>query len=86
MDTKKKKLILALFISFLMITSIAGFVSLPEENNPDIKKYKGLEFSSINNKWVVYVNNNPISLSFDPESLEEQKIINPKQLNQFIAN
>ncbi|MBS3171551.1 hypothetical protein J4449_02990 [Candidatus Woesearchaeota archaeon] len=82
MDTKKKKLILAIFISFLMISSIAGFITLPaNENNFEIKIYKGLEFSNINNKWVYLLNNNPIPLSFDPELLQEQDITSPSELN-----
>ncbi len=82
MDAKKKKLILALFISFLMVTSIAGFISLPSDNsNIETKQYKGLEFSYINDKWVAFVNNIPIQLAFDPEILGEQEIVNLNKLN-----
>lgn len=82
MDLKKKKLILAVFISILMITSIAGLINLPENQNSTIKKiYNGIEFNYINNKWIALVNNLQIPLSFDPEILGSQNITSVNELN-----
>ena len=81
---KRTKIILALFICFLMITSIAGFISLPEpnqDNNFETKTFNGIEFKNINNRWVTLVNNNQIALSFDPEIIGKQDILNIQELN-----
>jgi hypothetical protein len=80
---KKRKLIIAVFISLLMITSIAGFISLPSDNQNNFvtKTYEGIEFANINNKWVTNRNNIQIALSFDPEVIGEQDIVNINLLN-----
>ena len=66
-----------------MITSIAGFISLPSDNpnNFATKVYKGIEFSNINNKWVASKNNPQVALSFDPEIIGEQDIIDINVFN-----
>ena len=67
-----------------MITSIAGFISLPSDNqnnNFETKTYKGLEFSNINGKWVTGINNIQVALSFDPETIGNQEVIIPSVLN-----
>ena len=67
-----------------MITSIAGFVSFPDSsqnNNYETKIFKGVEFKNINNRWVTDINNNQIALSFDPEELGEQMVVDVQKLN-----
>src|SRR3989344_4024401 len=76
-----KKIILSSFIIFLMVTSIAGFIFAPEENQFEEKKnYKDIEFVKKGERWFTTVNNNEYSILIDPNTLSEQNIIS---LNNF---
>ena len=80
---KRNKIILSVFISLLMITSIAGFIGLPESNpgnDFETKTFNGIEFQNINNRWVS-VDNNQIALFFDPEIIGKQNVLNIQKLN-----
>lgn len=65
-----------------MITSVAGFIFAPEDNNNQEKKvYKNIEFvRDENNRWLVN-NRNQITITVSPTNLKEQNIINIDELN-----
>ena len=93
----KKRLLLPLFICFIMITSILGYMS---SSDLEKIKYKGYKFNKVDNGWLTYIDNKKIILSSKPSgeisnnlkiSLNElnsaQKIylsINPKD-NLFLG-
>ncbi len=80
MDLKTKKTLIAVFIAFLMITSIAGFIFTPESNT-QIKKYKDVDFARDGDRWTTDFGGKRISILADPESLQEQKIVSINNLN-----
>ncbi len=93
----KKRLLLPLFICFIMVTSILGYMS---SSDLEKIKYKGYKFNKVDNGWLTYIDNKKIILSSKPSgeisnnlriSLNElnsaQKIylsINPKD-NLFLG-
>lgn len=83
-----------------MVTSIAGFIFIPDRN-PNEEKIvsNGIEFVRNNDRWFATVNNNQYSVLVSPDQLSTQNIIklndirkaqkiyisaNPKQQNQRI--
>lgn len=82
MEFKTKKIIVALFISFLMITSIAGFIFAPDESTVNLEKkyYKNLEFTRENSRWVTNYNGVLVPIFTIPDLLQEQNIVNPNEL------
>ena len=77
MKLKTKKIIIALFICFLMVTSIAGFIAISEEDNSfnqEKKYFKEREFVRENDRWTTDFNGNKISILINPELLREEAI------------
>lgn len=70
--SNKTRLFLPIFIALIMITSILGFMHSPDTEQQ--YKYNGHLFTQTDKGWVTYVNNRPLSLAYDPQSLESISI------------
>ena len=72
---KKSNLILVIFIIFIMVSSVIGFIYAPNDNgdlNQNLITYNGLDFQlTTDNRYVVDLNGNQILFDNDPNSLEE---------------
>ncbi len=90
------KIILTLFIAFIMITSVIGFLYSSDsvDESFEVLEYKNYEFRNINGKYLLEVNSNeyvfdnsPYDLSsidienFDLESDKYYIIFNPSEKN-----
>jgi len=76
---KGKKILLPLFICFIMVTSILGYMSSYSKEKIKYKEYK---FSKIDNGYLTYVKGNKIILVNNPNELEDYDInINLNELN-----
>lgn len=81
---KKKILtyVLVLFIAFIMVSSIIGFIQTGTGDNANFYEYKGNRYIAQGNGWLTYIENKPIVLSYGPVDLEQ---INPGfDLNQIV--
>jgi len=65
------KIIFALFIAFIMITSVIGFIwsSDSSENNFEVLEYKGHQFKNINGKYLLELNGNEYVFDNSPYGL-----------------
>lgn len=80
-ESRIKKLILPIILSFLMIGSVfTVFLSGTNENEI---KYHNLKFTKTNEGWLSYINNQKIVLMNNPKDLENIQIpnINLQDLN-----
>lgn len=66
-----KRILLPLFICFIMITSILGYMSSTNSEKVNYGDYKFIKF---NNGWSTYVNNQKIILNSNPIELENYTI------------
>ncbi len=75
---KKSNLILAIFIVFIMVTSVIGFMYSPKEKdslNENSFDYNGFNFElATNNKFITSINGNQIIFDNDPRTLEDIKL------------
>lgn len=76
------KLVISLFIAFIMVSSILGYYYGTSE---DIESYKYNEynFKKIDNRWVTYIGKTPYYLTYDPKSLEDIEINRNLNLAEF---
>ena len=67
------KIILTLFIAFIMITSVIGFIwsSGSGEETYEVIEYNGYEFKNINGRYLVEVNSNEYVFDNSPYDLED---------------
>ena len=79
-----KKVLLSSFIILLMVTSIAGFIFIPQDNSGNSEKrvYDGIEFVRTNDRWFTTVNNNQYSILISPDQLSKQNSINLNDLRR----
>lgn len=70
--SNKTRLFLPVFIAIIMITSILGFMNSPDTEQQ--YKYNDHLFTQTDKGWITYVNNRPLLLAYDPQSLESISI------------
>ncbi|MAG20179.1 hypothetical protein CL618_01980 [archaeon] len=73
-ESNRPKIIISLFIIFLMISSVLGFISVQSSSVKTIK-YKDLKFKNIDDRWVTIISNQQVSLKYSPESLPNNPTI-----------
>lgn len=72
------KIVLTLFIAFIMITSIIGFIwsSNSNDNNYETLEYNNHQFKKINGKYTLELNNNEYVFDNTPYELSDINIDN----------
>jgi hypothetical protein len=88
------KIILTLFIAFIMITSVIGFIwsSSPSEDSSNVLDYNNYEFRNVNGRYLLELNNHEYvfdnspyevsSVDFEDFNLESDKyyiLFNPDE-------
>ena len=68
---KRAKLLMAIFIIAIMISSVIGFVSLDKNNNPKNYEYKGYKFNLDANGRYIY---NNFIFDYPPSDLQDIKL------------
>lgn len=69
---KKSQLFMAVFVALILISSVIGFLYIPEESalQPGTKQYGNIQFyQSQNNQWVAQFNNQQFLFDYLPEDL-----------------
>lgn len=66
----RKGIILTLFIAFIMITSVLGFV-FSGDNNQDSIDYNGYTFTRTDNGWASYIRDQYIYFTYSPNELQD---------------
>jgi len=64
----KSKIFLSVFITFIMVSSILGYMI---GNGDSSVKYQGYKFTQIDNGWVANINKEQIMISENPRNFEE---------------
>ena len=70
------KIILTLFIAFIMVTSVIGFIwsSSSNEDNSNFLEYNGNKFKNVNGRYVLELNSNEYIFDNSPYELSDINI------------
>ena len=60
-------ILIGTLIILIMVLSVLDL----NTNDGEKLKYNGYKFVKINNKWVTYINNNPVYFDYSPNNLEQ---------------
>lgn len=71
-ENKTLKQTVPILIGLFIIAIMALSVIQPNEKDNEIK-YNDHKFTRVNNRWITYVNKNPISTIYQPTELEDIK-------------
>lgn len=71
----KSKIFLSIFITFIMVSSIVGFMFKGSDQSV---KYEGYKFTQVNNNWVANINKQKVFVSERPDLLENISVPNLK--------
>lgn len=69
---KKSQVFMTIFIALILISSVIGFLYVPEESalTPGVKQYNNIQFSPTQgNQWVAISNNQQLLFDYLPEEL-----------------
>lgn len=66
-EKSKMGIVLVIFISLIMVSSIAGFLIVNQPS--DISRFKGSKFVRQQNTWVATVNGNRIFFDYQPQAI-----------------
>jgi len=72
MKEDKKKIIVSLFVIFIMVSSIMGYIF--GRSGVEKYKYNGYSFFKKNNEWKVKIEGEELGFSFFPEQVEDIEI------------
>lgn len=79
-----KKVWITLFIVFIMIASVIGFISTQsEKNNTNSFDYNGHNFNLIQEKYVTLIDNNQYFFDYSPKELESIEIPNFNLVSKY---
>lgn len=70
---ESKKVLISLFLAFLMISSIAGFIVGNPLDNSERIEYNGYTFVPTNQGYLTYLGDNQILISSDPRNVQLYK-------------
>lgn len=69
----RKALYMSLFIAFIMVFSVIGFM-WDRNSGEYTQRYKGYVFTKINDEWVTRVNGRDVNFQFSPDAVESIKL------------
>ncbi|MCD4666615.1 hypothetical protein K8R47_02285 [archaeon] len=71
-----KKVLITIFIVFIMITSVIGFISTQQDSQPNsnVFDYNGHDFYLVQGKYVTLINDDQYFFDYTPQNLENIEV------------